>query len=195
MKLKYYLRGLGIGIIVTTLVLMIAYSGHKTELTDEEIIARAEDLGMVMKEDSLFSNSGTHKDTEVVVNSEESANSELPTEQETESEIVTESEAVTEIEIETETEVIPETETEIEIETESEVAATGEYYHLIIPSGSVPRLICNELEENGVIESAASLRQYLVEVGYATSIKVGEYDIPYGATNDEVYQILKAGPL
>lgn len=187
MKLKYYLRGLGIGIIITTLVLMIAYSGHKTELTDEEIIARAEDLGMVMKEDPLFSNSGAHKDTEVVVNSEESANSELPTEQGTESEIVTE------IEIETETEVIPETETEIE--TESEVVATGEYYHLVIPAGSVPRLICNELEENGVIESASSLRQYLVDVGYATSIKVGEYDIPYGATNDEVYQILKAGPL
>ena len=187
MKLKYYLRGLGIGIIVTTLVLMIAYSGHKTELTDEEIIARAESLGMVMKEEPLFSNTGTHKDTEVAVDSEESVNSELPTEQETESEIVTE------IETEIETEVVQETETEIE--TESELVTKGEYYHLVIPAGSVPRLICNELEEQGVIESAASLRQYLVDVGYATSIKVGEYDIPYGATNDEVYQILKAGPL
>lgn len=185
MKLKYYLRGLGIGIIITTLVLMIAYSGHKTELTEEEIIARAEELGMVMKEDPLFSNSELHKDTEVVVNSEEGVNSELPTKQETESESVTESET------ETETEVVPETETE----TETEVVATGEYYHLVIPAGSVPRLICNELEEKGVIESASSLRQYLVDVGYATSIKVGEYDIPYGATNDEVYQILKAGPL
>lgn len=185
MKLKYYLRGLGIGIIITTLVLMIAYSGHKTELTDEEIIARAEALGMVMEEDPLFSNSESHKDTEVVVNSEEIANSELPTEQETESEIMTENET------EPDTEVVPETETE----TESEVDVTGEIYHLVIPAGSVPRLICNELEEKGVIESAASLRQYLVDVGYATSINVGEYNIPYGATNDEVYQILKAGPL
>ena len=37
MKLKYYLRGLGIGIIITTIVLMIAGVGHQTELTDEGI--------------------------------------------------------------------------------------------------------------------------------------------------------------
>ena len=181
MKLKYYLRGLGIGIIITTLVLMIAYSGHKTELTDAEIIARAESLGMVMKEDPLFSNSESYKDSEVVVNSE------VSTEQE--------SEKGTEVG----TEIVPETETETETETvvvpETETLPSGDTYHLVIPAGSFPRLICNELQDNGVIEDATALRKYLADVGYATSISVGEYDIPYGATNDEVYQILKAGPL
>lgn len=180
MKLKYYLRGLGIGIIITTIVLMIAYSGYRTELTDEEIIARAETLGMVMEEDSLFPNSVSNKNTEVVVESEVTEN---VTEAETETEVVTE------VETENETEVLPER------ETESEIVANGETYRLVIPAGSVPRLICNELEEQGVIESASEMRQYLVEVGYATSIVVGEYDIPYGATKEEVYQILKAGPL
>lgn len=186
MKLKYYLRGLGIGIIITTLVLMIAYSGHKTEITDEEIIQRAKELGMVMKEDPLFSNSEETKDPEVDTETENIVASE------TETEVLTE----TEIETEVETEVTVDTEvmTETELETETEVIATEETYHLVIPAGSVPRLICNELEENGVIESASELRQYLVDVGYATSIVVGEYDIPYGATNEEVYQILKAGP-
>lgn len=184
MKLKYYLRGLGIGIIITTLVLMIAYSGYKTEITDEEIIQRAKELGMVMKEDPLFSNSEETKDTEVDT---EAVN-------ETESEVVTEieTEAISDIEVTPDTEVT--TESETEIETETEVIATGETYHLVIPAGSVPRLICNELEENGVIESASELRQYLVDVGYARSIVVGEYDIPYGATYEEIYQILKAGP-
>ena len=46
MKLKYYLRGLGIGIAVTAAVLMLAGGGKKS-LTDEEIIARAKELGMV----------------------------------------------------------------------------------------------------------------------------------------------------
>lgn len=51
MKLKYYLRGIGIGMIVTTVVLMIAFSVHKDQsLTDEEIMARAAELGMVMQE-------------------------------------------------------------------------------------------------------------------------------------------------
>jgi len=192
-KLKYYLRGLGIGIIITTLVLMIAYSGHKTELTDAEIIARAESLGMVMKEDPLFSNSESVKDTAVTDNSETS------TEQVTEAG----SESETEIVLETETEAEPESETATEAETEketteapeTETVQTGDIYHLIIPSGSYPRLICNELQDNGVIEDAAALRKYLADMGFATSIKVGEYEIPYGATNEEVYQILKAGPL
>ena len=50
MKLKYYLRGLGVGILVTTVILMIAFARHPQKLTDEEIIARAEMLGMVMED-------------------------------------------------------------------------------------------------------------------------------------------------
>ena len=182
MKLKYYLRGLGIGIIITTLVLMIASSGHKTELTDAEIIARAEALGMIMKEDLLFSNSESHKDYEDVT-------SEVQTEH------VTESEVVIEIETEAASEIETEAETENTVVPETETVPKGEIYHLVIPAGSYPRLICNELQDNGVIDDAATLRKYLADMGFATSIKVGEYDIPYGATNEEVYQILKAGPL
>jgi hypothetical protein len=48
MKLKYYLRGLGIGIIASTFLLMIAFSQYKPTMSDEEIMVRATDLGMVM---------------------------------------------------------------------------------------------------------------------------------------------------
>ena len=62
MKLKYYLRGLGLGILFTTIVLTIAFhNGQKESLSDEEIIKRAGQLGMVMeKKGSLF-----QADTEV----------------------------------------------------------------------------------------------------------------------------------
>ena len=46
MKLKYYLRGLGIGIVVTAFIFMIT-SGKKEELSDAEIRERAAQLGMV----------------------------------------------------------------------------------------------------------------------------------------------------
>ena len=52
MKLKYYLRGLGIGIFATVIILTIASLGKKKDLTDEEIIARAKELGMVMEDRS-----------------------------------------------------------------------------------------------------------------------------------------------
>lgn len=51
MKLKYYLRGLGVGIICTAIIMGIATSGkQKEKLTDAEIIERARILGMVMED-------------------------------------------------------------------------------------------------------------------------------------------------
>lgn len=45
MRLKYYLRALGIGIIVTALLMGYSQSSQ-AEMTDEEILRRAEELGM-----------------------------------------------------------------------------------------------------------------------------------------------------
>lgn len=67
MKLKYYLRGLGIGIIVTAIVMTIANAGRGKSLTDEEIMERAEQLGMTRPKD----NSGTDGSTIDHLSSEE----------------------------------------------------------------------------------------------------------------------------
>ena len=47
MKLKYYLRGMGIGIILTAIVMGFALGGRKTTMSEAEIIQRAKALGMV----------------------------------------------------------------------------------------------------------------------------------------------------
>lgn len=49
MEKKYYFRGLGLGIVVTAIIMGIALShGTKTRaMTDEEVIARAKELGMI----------------------------------------------------------------------------------------------------------------------------------------------------
>ena len=53
MKLKYYLRGLGIGMIVTALILGISFSNRQDQtsqiMTDDQIRERAAELGMVDK--------------------------------------------------------------------------------------------------------------------------------------------------
>ncbi len=51
MNLKYYLRGLGLGIVMAAIVLGITASGKKAALTKEEIVAKAKDLGMVEEEE------------------------------------------------------------------------------------------------------------------------------------------------
>ena len=49
MKLKYYMRGLGIGILIATIVL--SFGNKKERLSDKEIMAKARELGMIMKEE------------------------------------------------------------------------------------------------------------------------------------------------
>ena len=49
MKLRYYMRGLGIGIFVTSILMALTIHGKTERLTDEQIIERAEALGMEMK--------------------------------------------------------------------------------------------------------------------------------------------------
>ena len=46
MERKYYLRGLGLGIAVTAVIMGFALSG-KEAMTNEEIIVRAKELGLV----------------------------------------------------------------------------------------------------------------------------------------------------
>lgn len=51
MRFKYYLRGAGIGVIVATLILSVAFLFHDN-ISDEEVIRRAMKLGMIMQENT-----------------------------------------------------------------------------------------------------------------------------------------------
>lgn len=50
MNLKYYLRGLGLGIVMTAIIMGIATHGKDKSLTNEEIIEKAKELGMIEDE-------------------------------------------------------------------------------------------------------------------------------------------------
>jgi hypothetical protein len=51
LKFKYYLRGIGLGILFTTILLTAAFHYHGNSMSDQEIIERAQGLGMVMPSD------------------------------------------------------------------------------------------------------------------------------------------------
>ena len=60
MNLKYYLRGLGLGIIVTAIILAVGIQGKKESISDEEVVARAKELGMI--ENTVLSARETEKE-------------------------------------------------------------------------------------------------------------------------------------
>ena len=77
MNLKYYLRGLGIGIIVTALIMGIVTGGKGKALSDEEIIKRAEQLGMTMESDVLSEALPEAEEEEAPMQEDASAQAEL----------------------------------------------------------------------------------------------------------------------
>jgi len=71
MKLRYYLRGIGLGIIVAAAICMCASLRNKgTEMTDAEIKARAEELGMIDSRTTLINASGS-EDVSVIASPDE----------------------------------------------------------------------------------------------------------------------------
>lgn len=64
MKLKYYLRGFGLGIILTMVIMMIITHSSRQELSNAEIIEKAEKLGMQMAEQNSESEKVPEKELE-----------------------------------------------------------------------------------------------------------------------------------
>ncbi len=187
MKLKYYLRGLGIGIIITTIILSIVSGKDSKSMSDEEVIARASELGMVMEEknDGLFGADTESTETEEPQTSQtEEARTEV---KETETQ-ETESKETESREPETE---VKETETGEKQTEETEV----ETYTLVVQPGEVCRNVCEKLAAAGIVDDAEVLRKYLSEKNIADFISVGTYEVPMNASMEDIAAILEAGSI
>ena len=198
MKLKYYLRGLGIGIIITTIILVSCFAMQKPKMTDEDIIAKAEQLGMIMPEQDKAEVVETET-ASTEENGQETETEETPeeTEQQTAGEETpdgTEQQTAAE-ETSEKTEQQTETTEKQEVSSQEQENTPQEPFTLVVKRGDVCRTMCENLAANGVIDDAEGLRKYLSEIGYASFISAGTYQIPYHASYEEITSILKAGPL
>lgn len=114
MRIRYYLRGLGIGIVVAALLMGFTKGGQKETLTDAEIVERAKSLGMV--ESSVLSADLGNKEELSVNDISEVAQQEA---QQTEQEAETDNPKQTDSEKETETNNPAKTDLENKIENDN----------------------------------------------------------------------------
>ena len=191
MKLKYYLRGLGIGIIVTTLVLMVAFSGKKEKLSDQEIMQRAEQLGMVMADDGQ-TETGTEENTGTEAQPEteqDVQNTEAGTEENADENTENASEPETEPQTEAAAEpAAPEDTTgnvvgEVKQETSGEVAFT-------VKSGESSDTVAFNLYKAGLVDDATAFNRYMISKGYDSRLRTGDFKIRSGASYDEILKVL-----
>lgn len=210
MKLKYYLRGLGIGIAVTALVLTLA-GGGKESLTDEEIIARAKELGMVesvtlsqladgktseeVSED--ISEMSSEEDSENAISEAEDASLVTSEEAEVSEEIgseITEGTLDTETSEETDSEEnTSESASEMTSEANSESQTSeiiDEYVIVEVGAGDGSDTVSRKLEALGMVEDAMMYDDFLCANGYDKILQTGKHEIPRTADWDMIAEIL-----
>lgn len=218
MKLKYYLRGLGIGMIVTALILGISFSNRDGQtaqsMTDDQIRERAEQLGMVDSSDltlAALQNSAKQQ----VENHPETQTEQVQTEQtqepaETQEQITTntnenENTAMSQQTQEAGTEATPETvekaDTTVEVgqtqgsETTAENNADTPSQQtqtatITIQKGASSGSVSTELYEAGLVENAKAFDNYLCNNGYSRSIHPGTYEIAPGTAEETIAKII-----
>ena len=188
MKLKYYLRGLGIGMAVTALILGISFSGRQGQeaqtLTDEQIRERASELGMVDSSELTLAALQNSAQPQTTMEPEVTEESETMTEPEAtaEPETATEPKAPAEPEMTTK----PEATKEPELITAPEQSQTTITIKKGSDSGSVSRV----LYEAGLVENAKAFDNYLCNNGYNRSINPGIYEIAPGTSEEEIAKII-----
>lgn len=205
MKLKYYLRGLGIGIVVTAL--LMGYSNKNRAAEPKAEVATEETAG-----DLLVDRNGEATTEEVIeqstvenvtveTDSAETSEEEISqqgTASELESstqeaETITETESVTETETES---VQAEETTDKKEQTQSSTEADAgnalpqTTIEINIVRGDDSGTVARKLQNAGMVESATEYDAYLMQHGYDKKIRVGKVEIPVDATWQEIAEYI-----
>lgn len=192
MKLKYYLRGMGIGVIITTLILMIAFHLHQDDLlSDAQICERAEQLGMVMPEslpehDKLsdqLSDAGSQTEQKEpaadVLTDEKSDVTDTVSQKKEDQKQAEESKA--------DASDKKKNETKADKTPKKEVV---EQVELSIVGGEYSADVCKKLKDAGLIDNVEDFNRYLSDGGYDSLIQPGTYVIPVGADYDTIIRLI-----
>ena len=205
MKLKYYLRGLGIGIVVTAL--LMGYSNKNRAAEPKAEVATEETAG-----DLLVDRNGEATTEEVIEQStvenvtvetdsaetseEETSQEETASELESstqEAETITETESVTETETESvqAEETTDKTEqTQSSTEADAGNALPQTTIEINIVRGDDSGTVARKLQNAGMVESATEYDAYLMQHGYDKKIRVGKVEIPVDATWQEIAEYI-----
>lgn len=218
MNLKSYLRGIGIGILVTCAVFIISGAGDKKpDMSDDMIKARAKELGMV-EAASTLADVGNNAVTPEIKEESEAASPTIEAIEETpevtEAEPTKEAEPTVEVTPTSEPtkEVLPtptptptpeptkEAEPTVEVKPTQKAEPTEEAKPakntesgnivIVVNSGDGSDTVSRKLKDAGIVDDAAAFDKFLISKGYDRKITTGNHMISADATDDEIAENL-----
>ncbi|MBO5618269.1 MAG: endolytic transglycosylase MltG [Pseudobutyrivibrio sp.] len=179
MRLKYYIRGIGIGIIFATLLLTISfYFGKDTlakeTISDAEIIKRATELGMVMTEEGL----------------EENVGEDIP--EESEEEIIADNDNnnIDESKAETSTDNVNEIAETLENPNTEDSTVEYTYVPFTVKGGESSEMVSKNLKKAGLIDSVDDFNKYLNKLKVDHLIQAGTFYVKEGSSYDDLVALL-----
>ncbi|MBD5096258.1 MAG: endolytic transglycosylase MltG [Lachnospiraceae bacterium] len=185
MNFKFFLRGLGAGIIFTAIIMLAAYMTNGSyKMSDEDIMKKAEALGMVTTEENpIVSDTSSENTTDEP--STEKPKTEAPTTEKPSTED-TEEPASTEK---------PTTEATTEATTQNTTEQAGintEYTKatITVRSGMGSYEVALLLKDAGIIDNASDFDSYLIRNGYATQIRIKSQEFNSNMSYEEIAKLL-----
>lgn len=210
MKLKYYMRGIGVGIVFSVLVFS-AFDYGKQQMTDAEIIQAAKELGMeekkpidlsalaptpmitgdqsILEENKNEKNESNQQETQLE-NSEDKKENSATQDDKSQDEVA---DSFNNKENLTSEETSKQEITPVP-ENEESVSPTKELKTLVIQKGMHSHDVADLCESLGLVENAKEFDQYLIDQGYASGLRINRYEIPIGATYEEIAILITTTP-
>ena len=192
MRLKYYLRGLGLGIIFTCLMFML-FSNKKADNTDQMDINQ-----QLETTTETLSNQTSGDDKNDTANDEAvSGSADVQNNTNAEDDVNAQNNADAQNTADNQTGASDITDTSNQTDDSNITGETGtddvqdEYVTLVIEKGDIARDVAESLYEDGIIDDAESFRKYLGETGVSRTLHAGEYNIKVGSTYEEIVELLK----
>lgn len=196
MRLKYFMRGLGSGIVLTAAVVALT---TKPQISDAEIIERATELGMVSKDETGLDegdltglskeDAANNKDTD---NEKSDKNENNKIDQNLNNENTKDESTKDETsKDEISTDKTSGTTDQKSVATKAEESEnTNQNLKVTINGGMHSYAVSRILEDAGVIDDAKKFDQYLVKYDFQTRIIPGTYEIKEGSSYDQIAQII-----
>ena len=202
MRLKYYLRGIGLGIIFTVIVLSVSNNSNKStdnSVNTENISSGKTDITHENSEDSKIiedseadsSIDGTENQSikENINNTEISDKKEYENNQSGSQADDTSNQPDSQA-VDTSNKPDSQVADTPNQPPASETVAEPQIITITVQQGEYCRPIAQKLKDAGLIEDAEDFRLYMGQIGYASFIHSGDFQIPMGASYEEIANIL-----
>ena len=180
MKLKYFLRGLGVGMVVTALVLCIAY---RNSSSGKSVVEQAKELGMVFPQ-------GTSEPE--VTATPESENTKKPksTKKAATKKPAKKASETKKPAAASGAGVSAAVEKATKKPTKKPKTTAASVVTVNLEGNWISSTVARELEKRGVVKSASQFDHYLEKSGAAKRIRSGTYKIAKGASYEEIARII-----